>query len=199
MNFRKLENITANIQKKFDKKDRVREDILDISRKVIKLCAKAIKNVHRGERESAEILLKDCEMSLRKIKKIKYSSPDIYFSGYVQDAQKEYTEAKIFYSIIYNDKFIRPEKLQVEDAPYLNGLGEVIGELRRYILDNIRNNRNQSCEKYLKIMEEIYYQLFNFDYPEVITQGLRRTVDNMRVIVEKTRGDLTLASCYIAK
>lgn len=199
MNFRKLENITANIQKKFDKKDRVREDILDTSRKVIKLCAKAIKNVHRGERESAEILLKDCEMSLRKIKKIKYSSPDIYFSGYVQDAQKEYTEAKIFYSIIYNDKFIRPEKLQVEDAPYLNGLGEVIGELRRYILDNIRNNRNQSCEKYLKIMEEIYYQLFNFDYPEVITQGLRRTVDNMRVIVEKTRGDLTLASCYIAK
>ena len=42
-------------------------------------------------------------------------------------------------------------------------------------------------------MDEIYSQLITMDYPDAITGNLRRTTDSVRGIMEKTRGDLTLA------
>jgi translin len=81
----------------------------------------------------------------------------------------------------------------VEWAPYLNGLGEAVGELRRYILDRMRQGRLEGCEELLADMDEIYSQLITLDYPDAITGNLRRTTDAVRGILEKTRGDLTLA------
>ena len=78
-------------------------------------------------------------------------------------------------------------------APYLNGMGEVIGELRRFILDSLRKNDTSRCEELLQTMDEIYNLLVTVDFPEGVTGGLRRTTDAMRAILERTRGDLTMA------
>jgi translin len=43
-------------------------------------------------------------------------------------------------------------------------------------------------------MDEIYGILVTFDYPDAMTAGLRRTTDNVRGILERTRGDLSLAA-----
>ena len=80
----------------------------------------------------------------------------------------------------------------VEWAPYLNGLGETIGELRRYVLDRMRLGKFEACEPLLADMDEIYALLITLDYPDAITGNLRRTTDAARGILEKTRGDLTL-------
>jgi translin len=75
----------------------------------------------------------------------------------------------------------------------LNGLAEAVGELRRYTLDLLRRGEMDGCEAMLEAMDEIYAMLVTIDYPDALTAGLRRTTDSTRGIVEKTRGDLTLA------
>ena len=42
-------------------------------------------------------------------------------------------------------------------------------------------------------MDEIYALLVTLDYPDAVTNGLRRQTDLVRGIVERTRGDLTIS------
>ncbi|MFC1861645.1 hypothetical protein ACFLYL_05195 [Chloroflexota bacterium] len=84
-------------------------------------------------------------------------------------------------------------QLEIESAAYLNGLGEAVGELRRYLLDSMRHGDLSRGEELLFAMDDIYSVLVTMDFPDAITGGLRRTTDNVRGILEKTRGDLTLA------
>ena len=118
--------------------------------------------------------------------------PEIYHSGFLADARKEYTEANITLAIISGDDIPQPDDIGVDMAPYLNGMAEVIGELRRFILDSLRRNDTQRCEDLLQIMDEIYSVLVTVDFPEGVTGGLRRTTDAMRGVLERTRGDLTM-------
>ncbi len=78
-------------------------------------------------------------------------------------------------------------------GPFLNGLAEAVGELRRYVLDRLRRGEVEGSEPLLSAMDEIYSLLVTLDYPDALTGGLRRSTDAARGILEKTRGDLTLA------
>jgi translin len=170
-----------------------RERALPKSRAAIRLCANAIRAAHRGEfdqstRQLTEAggLLRDMALDLRE-------HQDIFYAGFVADAQKEYSEAALTSALMQRQQPPTPDVLGVEWAPYLNGLGEAVGELRRYILDRMRQGRLEGCEELLADMDEIYSQLITLDYPDAITGNLRRTTDAVRGILEKTRGDLTLA------
>jgi translin len=118
---------------------------------------------------------------------------DIFYAGFVQDAQKEYAEAATFTALAQNRPLPLARELAIDWAPYLNGLGETVGELRRYILDQLRQGNYGTCEALLRSMDDIYALLISIDYPDAITGGLRRTTDAARGILEKTRGDLTIA------
>ena len=170
-----------------------RERALPKSRAAIRLCANAIRAAHRGEfdqstRQLTEAggLLRDMALDLRE-------HQDIFYAGFVADAQKEYSEAALTSALMQRQQPPTPDVLGVEWAPYLNGLGEAVGELRRYILDRMRQGRLEGCEELLADMDDIYSQLITLDYPDAITGNLRRTTDAVRGILEKTRGDLTLA------
>ena len=116
----------------------------------------------------------------------------LHWSGYVQDAQKEYAEARLVYAIIAGERLPGPEALGVEDAAYLNGMGETVGELRRHVLDIIRGGNLERGEHMLAVMDDIYSVLISIDYPDAITGSLRRTTNSVRGILERTRGDLTI-------
>jgi translin len=119
--------------------------------------------------------------------------PEIYWAGYVQDAQKEYAEANIVYAVIAGERVPSASEIGVEPAAYLNGLGEAAGEMRRYVLDRVRHGEVARCEQVLGIMEDIYSLLVTVDFPDAITDGLRRTTDMVRGVLERTRGDVTFA------
>jgi len=119
--------------------------------------------------------------------------PDIFYAGFVQDAQKEYAEAATFVAITQNRPLPEAEELGIGWAPYLNGLGEMVGELRRYVLDQLRRGNINQGEVFLRHMDDVYALLTTVDFPDAITLGLRRTTDSTRGILEKTRGDLTVA------
>ena len=119
--------------------------------------------------------------------------PDLYYAGYTQDAIKEFAEASITCALIENRPLPMPDELGLENATYLNGLAEVTGELRRRCLDILRQGYSDEAERLLACMDEIYAMLVTLDYPDAVTNGLRRQTDLVRGIVERTRGDLTLS------
>ena len=170
-----------------------REKALPKSRAAIRLCANAIRAAHRGEFAQSDKLLTEAGGLLRDMALDLREHQDIFYAGFVADAQKEYSEAALTTALMQRQAPPTPDVLGVEWAPYLNGLGEAVGELRRYILDRMRQGRLEGCEELLADMDEIYSQLITLDYPDAITGNLRRTTDAVRGILEKTRGDLTLA------
>ncbi len=119
--------------------------------------------------------------------------PDLYYSGYAQDALKEYCEAQVTVAVILNQEWPSPEDLHVTYATYLNGLSEVIGELRRRIMDIMRDGHSPEVERLLDVMDEIYAQLVTMDFPDALTYGLRRRTDIARSIIERTQADVTIS------
>ena len=81
----------------------------------------------------------------------------------------------------------------MEYATYLNGLAEAAGELRRRCLDILRQGYSQEAERLLGLMDDIYETLVTMDYPDAVTNGLRRQTDVTRSLLERTRGDLTIS------
>lgn len=174
-------------------KHAARERALPKSRTAIRYCANSIRAAHRQEFSAAAALRAQAAALLAEMAADLRDHPDIFYAGFVQDAQKEYAEAAAFAALVEQQAPPLPEELSIGYAPYLNGLGEAIGELRRYLLDQLRRGHVEQCETYLQYMDEIYAMLTLIDFPDAITQGLRRTTDTARNILEKTRGDLTVA------
>lgn len=187
------EQIAERIKPDFEAKNRVREETLKVSRRIIRNASVAIRGVHRGDEEGALELMDEAAEDLRKLKEMTRDHPEIYSAGFFMDAQKEYAEARTTYALVRGEGIPDPDQLGVEYAPYLNGVGEAVGELRRYVLDIIREDQMERGDELLAAMDDIYYLLVSFDYPDAITGGLRRTTDGARAIMERTRGDLTTA------
>jgi translin len=174
-------------------KHAARERALPKSRTTIRYCANSIRAAHRQEFQAAADLLAQAAQLLTEMADDLRDHQDIFFAGFVQDAQKEYAEATTFVALVQQHPLPSAPDLQIGWAPYLNGLGEAVGELRRYVLDQLRRGNIEQCEAFLRHMDDIYALLTQVDFPDAITQGLRRTTDTARNILEKTRGDLTVA------
>ncbi len=187
-----LTTASERAQQELSVKHEAREAGLRISREVIRLSANAIRAVHRHDLDEAASLIAQASQRLEEAGAIREEIPDIYYSGFLADARKEYAEANITLALISGDPIPQAEALGVEMASYLNGMGEVIGELRRYVLDSLRRNQTDRCEELMQVMDDIYSLLVTVDFPEGVTGGLRRTTDAMRGVLERTRGDLTM-------
>jgi translin len=188
-----LEAIAAELRPYFAAEDEAREKALRSCRQVIRHSADAIRAVHRQEQDKAKGLLNSAYELLRELNHDLAEHGRLLHSGFVHDAQKEFVEGYITLALIAGEDLPRPEELGVSNAAYLDGLGESVGELRRYILDSLRRGDLSRCEELLTIMDEIYGMLITMDFPELLAHGLRRTTDAIRGITERTRGDLTVA------
>ena len=188
-----LEAIAAELRPHFAAEDKAREKALRSCRQVIRHSADAIRAVHRQEQDKAKGLLDSAYELLRELNQDLAKHGRLLHSGFVHDAQKEFAEGYIALALITGEGLPRPEALGVSNAAYLDGLGESVGELRRYILDSLRRGDFSRCEELLTIMDEIYRILITMDFPELLAHGLRRTTDAIRGIIERTRGDLTVA------
>ena len=189
-----LDLIGEKIRKNFEAKNAARDTALGTSRELIRHCSLSIRATHRAEYAEAAQLLARAREIAAQMKASVATYPDLYFTGYVQDALKELAEAHIVHALITNAPLPDPETLGIDYAAYLNGLGEAAGELRRYALDIIRHDNSEKVERVLTAMDDIYSLLVTVDFPDAITGGLRRTTDMVRGVLERTRGDLTVAA-----
>jgi len=191
MSYPNLETICGKMTKRFSELNEGRDKVLKTQREVIRCASLSIRAIHRGEFELAETLLREASERFKEIKDILERFGELYYSGYLLDSQKEFAEAHITYALVKNLPLPDPDDLKVEHSSYMNGMGEAIGELRRFLLDKIRHDDFDDGERILDIMDELYCALTSMDFPDAITRGLRRTTDIARSIIEKTRGDLT--------
>jgi translin len=188
-----LKHIYDDVKETFDRENGARERGLALSRDTIQFCANSIRAVHRGDREESLRLMEAARANIEKAQSLLESVPRIYYAGFLQEAEKEYAEASATFALIEEKPLPLAHELNVGMAPYLNGLGEAVGEMRRHMLDLIRENHLEKAEGILVMMDDIYYLLASVDYPNAVTSGLKRTNDMVRSVLERTRGDLTTA------
>lgn len=187
----RLEEIADRIRQNFDIRTKMREQALAHARQLTRACSLSIRAVHRDDAQALEQHLTEARALADKLRINLVNYPDLYYAGYTQDALKEFVEANVTCALIQNQALQTPEELIVEDATYLSGLAEVVGELRRRTLDILRHGYSQEAERLLSHMDDIYAVLVTMDYPDAITNNLRRQTDLARGIIEKTRGDVT--------
>jgi len=189
----KLEKIADQIRQKFDVRNAKRDQALAQARQLTRACSLAIRAVHRDDKETMEKQLAEAHALADTLRNELTDHPELFFAGYTQDSLKEYVEANVTCALIQGQPLQTPDELRVEESTYLNGLAEVVGELRRRTLDILRSGYSQEAERLLGHMDEIYSVLVTMDYPDAITNGLRRQTDVARGILEKTRGDVTVS------
>ena len=194
MNTDGLNEIADSARGHFTANHGAREQALPLCRETIRFSANAIRCVHRREFEAAEELIAKAAANLKQVGAALSQHRDIFHAGFVHDAQKEYAEAATTLALIAGRPLPGPDDLGVLAAAYMNGVAETIGELRRHLLDSLREGDVAHCEDVLAAMGDIYDVLVTMDFPEAITGGLRRTTDAMRGILERTRGDFTMAA-----
>jgi translin len=188
-----LQTTADAILDRFDVLSAARDRALTEGRQIVRLSANTVRAVHRGELAAAESILTEAKALLQALIDHLAPYPSIYWAGYVQDAMKEFAEASMTLAIVGGETIPGPDELGVEDAPYLNALAESASELRREVLDRLRGDEIDRAEHLLSVMDDIYDVLITVDFPDAITGGLRRTTDQLRAVLERTRGDLTVA------
>jgi translin len=172
----------------------VRDQAIGQGRKIVRLSANAVRATHRGDVRAADELLDEAAGLLRPLLAATTPYPEIYWAGYLQDALKEYAEARITAAIVRDLPLPDPATLAVSDPAYLNALAEAASELRRQVLDVLRAGDVERAAHLLGVMDGIYSSLMLVDFPDAVTGGLRRSVDALRAVLERTRGDLTLST-----
>jgi translin len=187
----RLSEIIDGVRESLTIENNARDQALQRSRGLIRLCAHAIRAIHREEWHDAADKIDQARAEASALMNDLGPFPDLYHAGYTQDALKEYVESVLTYAIIRGEPLPSPTSLNVEPSTYLGGMAEAATELRRRILDLLRHRHDREAERLLAAMDAIYDELITIDFPDAITQGLRRRSDVLRGVLERTRGDLT--------
>ncbi len=188
-----LQAITNDVIQRFEAMGAARDQALTQGRQVIRLAANAVRSMHRDSFDDAIALLAEASHLLSQIRGVAVQYPNVFWAGYVQDAMKEYAEATITLALLRGEPLPDPSSLAVEDGAYLNGLAEAASELRRDTLDALRGNNIDRAVWLLDAMDAVYSVLVTVDFPDAMTGGLRRTTDQLRAVLERTRGDVAVA------
>jgi translin len=189
----KLEKIAEQIRQTFDSLSVARDQALALARALTRACALSIRAVHRDETEVMQAHLDEARQLAHALRTGLEDFPALYFAGYTQDSLKEFAEASITCALIRHEPLPTPEELNLPANTYLNGLAESVGEMRRRCLDMLRQDNSSEAERLLGHMDDIFSILVTMDYPDAITNGLRRQTDIIRAIIERTRGDVTFS------
>lgn len=189
----RLEEISEQLRAYFDALDKAREEAYVLSRQVVRASSLAIKEVHRQQIAAACAQLAEARKLTEQMLATVAQAPELRYGGFIHDAEKEYCEAALVLAVLTNAPLPPPSELGVNPMAWINGLAEIVGELRRHVLDLIRLDKPTEAEAYLEAMDSIYHIILSFDYPNAISQGLRSRSDAARGLIERTRGDLTNA------
>ncbi len=188
-----LSSTVESIRGDLTKTSALRDAALIQSRSLVRSCANSIRAIHRHEWAEAEGMLAQARADAAAMVEPLRAHPALYHAGYTQDSLKELVEAYVLFAVAHNRPMPKPEDLFVTGPTFLKGLCEAASETRRFVLDLMRRGRISEAEPYLDFMDEVYSLLITVDFPDAVTDGLRRSTDALRGVLERTRGDLTMA------
>jgi translin len=188
-----LDDLLERCRDEIDSDDKIREKVLPIAREAVRKCSESIKRTHRKDFIEARKLLVEAYSLISQGESELEKSEFLLKTRVFDTAYQELVEANYLLSILQNGKIEPAEEYDIPSRPFMTGLADTIGELRRAALDAIRNEMVKDAESLLSIMEELLESLVAFDYPNALIPELRRKCDIARSLVERTRGDVTTA------
>ncbi|MEN3315454.1 MAG: translin [Acidimicrobiaceae bacterium] len=186
-----LHTLEEAVRAELDAAHRARETALAACRRTIRACGNAIRATHRRETDLAAALGDEAATALGEAHRALEPYPALAAAGPLHDAEKEYAEARLTAALVDDGALVSHLDLGVSAAAWLNGLAEAASELRRHLLDRLRDGDLPRGETLLGVMGDVYDTLVTIDFPDAVTGGLRRTTDALRAVLERTRGDLT--------
>jgi len=189
-----LDKIVDKIEKSIDGKDKIREQALRSSREIIIGCRKAIQLIHQDSMKNANNNIKKASTKLQSLYDLTKNYPELYHAGFVENAAQELVEAQCFYNVMKGKDLPDPDEIKTTYSSYLMGLCDLVGELRRTALDSIRSGNAKQADSYLGMMDDIYDVIIRFDYPSGLIP-IKKKQDMVRNLIERTRGELAVASC----
>jgi translin len=188
-----LSELVESIRTELTTLNGLRDATLARSRSLTRACAHSIRAIHRHDWAEADTLLAQARAEAKAMVDAIAAQPTLYHAGYTQDALKELVEAHLVAAVVRKGALPTPAELYVTGPTYLRGMSEAATEMRRFVLDLMRRGQVVEAEPYLDFMDEVYSHLVTMDFPDAVTDGLRRHTDVLRSVLERTRGDLTLA------
>jgi translin len=181
----------AGIDRRLADANRARETALPACRRAIRAAGSSIRAVHRRDAAAAAALADESEAAVREAQQVLEPFPAVAQAGFLHDAEKEYVEARSVAQLVDGAPLPGPDELRVGPTAWMRGVAEAASELRRHLLDRLREGDVERGEALLVAMEDVYGSLVVVDYPDALTNGLRRTLDALRAVLERSRGDVT--------
>jgi len=176
-----------------DELDSAREQLIRLSREVIRESGRAIVEIHKGDRGRAVEHMERCEAATRELLGLAARYPQLLYSGLVNNAVSEYVEAKLFLSVVLEGRLPGYRELAglgIPLVPYLQGLGDLVGELKRLSLELVREGLYEDAWRLLEVAEAVYLELQSLDYPDPLIPGVRRKADIARRVVDDLKAML---------
>ena len=187
-----LETVLQEVKNQLVQKNKIREETHESMRKATSLSKQAILLIHQKKYGEAEKFIAEANDKISSLWKLAKDYPEIIYGGMFSAALQEYSEARIFYVLVRESRFVTPAEINVPCTDYVLGLADVIGEYRRLALDDLREGEVRKGEECLEIMDQVFIQLLALDEAYMLVPGLRHKSDIARRIIEATRGDVTL-------
>ena len=188
MNIDKLVTEVERIKDHFDAIDKEREQAYQDSRELRRMSVQACRDVQRGRFDNARTLLAQCKTLAEKL--INNSAR----FGFVEEAHQEYSESAFILAFILGEEAPTQAELGTDERGYMLGLADAVGEIRRHILNLLRDDKLDEARDYMDLMDDLQGMLLKFDHTDAVVP-LRRKQDMLRGIIERTRGDLTNIIC----
>ncbi|MDD5337307.1 MAG: hypothetical protein PHS02_02385 [Candidatus ainarchaeum sp.] len=173
------------IEKSLIKKEAVLDELIRKNREIVRITANSIKEMHAGNLEEAKKLLDAGEKEMKAI------SAEV--SKYGMDSNhimQEYAEARLLLFAIERKELPGSRELGVAPEPYLTGLLDCMGELKRQMYESLRKGKRKDAEYYFELMEKIYDELLPLKFSSALLPDFRRKQDVARMQIEQARGEL---------
>ena len=185
-----LKNVKSSLQgisRSLQTSNASREFLIKNTRDVVILCSHSIIAAHKGDLRLAREKIKKAEAVL----KVNQKKAKNNFKKYLITPEQEFVEAHSFLAIVENKEIPSLKSLKVSEESYILGLLDCIGELKRFVLDNIRNDQLKKADRIFNVMENLYQALYPFAMYDKIVKETRRKLDVNRILVEETRAVIT--------
>lgn len=179
----------AYLQKQLTHFDKVREEVLSLSRSATRFAGATILEIHRGNLDSANQGIARVEETLKKIDTVSDDFSEFKTSQGVVVAFQEYVEAMTLRTFAGSEKIPSLSELKGDYRSYMLGLLDAVGEFRRMALNSLRKGDVKRAENLLDAMEGIYDDLQTLEHTSIIPT-FRVKMDAARRIIESTRGDV---------
>ena len=156
-----------------------------LQRECIRSCANAIKEVHAARLPEALLHFEAAKTKMGEMQAREQKLENIAAQAY-----QEVVEAACVLAVAQGKPLPPAEELGVPPVAYLNGVADVVGELRRGLQLALSKGDKKKAQELYALMDEVYEHLFTIKFSSSLVGPLRRKVDVARGQLEQARSEL---------